>query len=143
MTWFVTKICHFFVFVYWRGTKKHSYWSKISLGPKKCFLGPMKMFSWPPSINKNKEVTSFCDKSCHLFLWQTNRTRLLTAQYLYCEFTLWTYLWTQLAFFKKISVKEASVAKHGHEKWMDCGDEISNIPAIDQHIAACISYVFL
>ena len=67
----------------------------------------------------------------------------LTAQDLYCEFTLWTYLWTQLAFFKKISMKEASVAKHGHEKWMDCGDEISNIPAIDQHIAACISYVFL
>ena len=103
------------------------------------FLSPLELVS----IKKNKEVTSFCDKSCHLFLWQTNRTRLLTAQYLYCEFTLWTYLWTQLAFFKKISVKEASVAKHGHEKWMDCGDEISNIPAIDQHIAACISYVFL
>ena len=41
----------------------------------------MKMFSCPPSINKNivlnKDVTNFCDKSCHLFLWQTNRTRLI------------------------------------------------------------------
>ena len=34
------------------------------------------MFSCPLSINKNKEVTSFCDKSRHLFLWQTNRTSL-------------------------------------------------------------------
>ena len=36
--------------------RKHSYWSKI-------FFGPMKMFSCPPSINKNivlnKEVTNF------------------------------------------------------------------------------------
>ena len=68
----------------------------------------------------------------------------LTAQDLYyCEFTLWTYLWTQFAFFKKISMKETSVAKDGHEKWMDCGDEIPYIPAIDQHITACFSYVFL
>ena len=35
----------------------------------------------PPSINKNKEVTSFCDKSRHLFLWQTNRTRLFKHWY--------------------------------------------------------------
>ena len=69
MTWFVTKTCHFLGFFYWRWTKKHSYWLKI-------FFGPMKMFSCPPSINKNKEVTSFCDKSRHLFLWQTNRTSL-------------------------------------------------------------------
>ena len=77
------------------------YWSKI-------FFGPMKMFSCPPSINKNivlnkalrprslrslappmafgrwrrvgllgkPKVTSFCDKSRHLFLWQTNRNSL-------------------------------------------------------------------
>ena len=74
MTLIVTKTCHFFVFVYWRETRKHSYWLKI-------FFGPMKMFSCPPSINKNivlnKEVTNFCDKSRHLFLWQTNRTRLI------------------------------------------------------------------
>ena len=67
MTWFVTKIYHFFVFVYWREKRKHSNWSKI-------FFGPMKRFSCPPSINKKQ---SFCNKSCHLFLWQTNRTRLM------------------------------------------------------------------
>ena len=47
-------------------------------GDKKTFLlvknifwtnkNGLKMFSCPPSINKTKEVTSFCDKSCHLFL---------------------------------------------------------------------------
>ena len=63
-------ICHknlllLWGFFYQRGTRKHSYWSKI-------FFGPMKIFSCPPSINKNivfnKEVTNFCDKSRHLFL---------------------------------------------------------------------------
>ena len=44
---------------------------------QKIFFGPIRMFSCPPSINKNKEVTKFCDKSCHLFLWQTNRTCLI------------------------------------------------------------------
>ena len=74
MTWFVTKksslLLVFLSKRVKRGTGKHSYWSKI-------FFGPMKMFSCPPSINKNKEVTNFCDKSRHLFLWQTNRTRLI------------------------------------------------------------------
>ena len=76
MTWFVTKTCHFFVFVYWRGTRKHFHWSKKYSYSSKILFGPMKMFSCPPSINKNKEVTSFCDKPNHLFLLQTNRTRL-------------------------------------------------------------------
>ena len=68
--------CHFFVFVCWRGRRKHFHWSKK-------YFRPIRMFSCPPSINKNKEVTTFCDKSRYLFLWQTNRTRLkYTMQYL-------------------------------------------------------------
>ena len=74
--WFVTKIYHFFVFVYRRGEKKTSLLVENIFGPMKMFSWPMKMFSGPPPINKNKEVTNFCDKSRHLFLWQTNRTRL-------------------------------------------------------------------
>ena len=64
------KTCHFYVFVYWRGTRKHFHWSKK-------YFRPIRMFSCPPSTNKNKEVTCFCDKSRHLFLWQTNRIRLM------------------------------------------------------------------
>ena len=66
------KLVTFLGFLYQRGTRKHSYWYKI-------FFGPMKMFSCPPSIKKTNEVTNFCDKSRHLFLWQTNRTRLLIS----------------------------------------------------------------
>ena len=91
VTWFVTNICHFFVFVYWRGTRKHFHWSKKYFRPIRIFLGPMKVFSCPPSINKNKEVTCFCDKSRHLFLWQTNRTRLIFLQIQSC-FCVWQLL---------------------------------------------------
>ena len=37
------------------------------------------MFACPPS--KNKKVTSFRHKSRHLFLWQTNRTRLIAKRF--------------------------------------------------------------
>ena len=40
-------ILQIFVFVCWRGTRKHFHWSKI-------FFGPMKMFSCPP-FNKQKQ----------------------------------------------------------------------------------------
>ena len=45
-------VLQIFVFVYWRGTGKTFYWSKI-------FFGPMKMFSCPPSINKNKDLENW------------------------------------------------------------------------------------
>ena len=55
-----------------RRTRKHFHCSKK-------YFRPIRMFSCPPSIKKPKEVTSFCDKSRHLFLWQTNRTRLIVS----------------------------------------------------------------
>ena len=45
-------ILQIFVFVYWRGTRNHFYWSII-------FFGPMKMFSCPPSINKSKDLENW------------------------------------------------------------------------------------
>ena len=41
-------ILQIFVFVYWRGTRKHFHWSKK-------YFRPIRMFSCPPSINKNKD----------------------------------------------------------------------------------------
>ena len=64
----------------------HKNWSLLSFcllkGDKKTFSLVQKIFSTNKNVflspfDKNpKEVTSFCDKSRHLFLWQTNRTRL-------------------------------------------------------------------
>ena len=59
------------------------------------------------------------------------------------RFKTWTYIWTQVDFFQKNSIKETIVAEHGHEKWMAVWDVNSNVPAIDCHIAACISNVVL
>ena len=55
----------------------------------------------------------------------------------------WTYIWTQVDFLQKNSIKETIVAEHGHEKWMGLRDVISNVPAIDCQIAACISNIVL
>ena len=59
------------------------------------------------------------------------------------KFKTWTYIWTQVDFFQKSSIKETIVFEHGHEKWMAVWDVISNVPAIDCHIAACISNIVL
>ena len=56
-------------------------------------------------------------------------------------FKTWTYIWTRVDFFQKNSIKETIVAEHGHEKRMGLRDVISNVPAIDCHIAACISNI--
>ena len=64
------KTHRFFVFVFWGGKRKHYHWSKE-------IYGPIRMFSFPPSKNKNKRVASLHHKSRHLFLWQTNRTSLV------------------------------------------------------------------
>ena len=45
-------ILQIFVLVYGRGTRKNLYWSK-------SFFGPMKTFSCPPSINKNKDLENY------------------------------------------------------------------------------------
>ena len=42
-------ILQIFVFVFWRGTRKHFHWSKK-------YFRPIKIFSCPPSINKNKDL---------------------------------------------------------------------------------------
>jgi hypothetical protein len=49
-------------------------WSSL-----KEYVGPIKVFPCPgpPSKNKNKQVMILRHKSCHLFLWQTNRTCLI------------------------------------------------------------------
>ena len=54
------KLVPFFVFVIWGGTIKHSFCLKI-------FFGPIRMFSCPPSKNKNKQVTILRHKSWHFF----------------------------------------------------------------------------
>ena len=61
-------------------------------GDKKTFSLVQKIFwtnkivSLSPFHKKPKEVTSFYDKSRHLFLWQTNKTRLLFP--IFCLFSL-------------------------------------------------------
>ena len=42
-------ILQIFVFVYWRGTRKHFHWSEK-------YFRQIKMFSCRPSINKNKDL---------------------------------------------------------------------------------------
>ena len=59
------------------------------------------------------------------------------------RFKTWTYIWTRVDFFQKNSIKETIVAEHGHEKRMGLRDVISNVPAIDCHIAAWFSYIVL
>ena len=53
----------------------------LSKGEKKTFLLVENIFWTNEKVflspfNKQKKL-SFCNKSCHLFLWQTNRTRLM------------------------------------------------------------------
>ena len=45
-------ILQIFVFVYWRGTRKHFHWSKK-------YFQPIKMCSCPLSINKNKDLENW------------------------------------------------------------------------------------
>ena len=59
------------------------------------------------------------------------------------RFKTWTYIWTQVDFFQKNSIKETIVAEHCHDKWMHVWDVVSNVPAIEYHIAACISNIVL
>ena len=62
-------VAYLFLFL-WGWTRKHFNWSKI-------FLGPVKIFSCPPSKNKKHTAAALRHKSRYLFLWYTNRTRLL------------------------------------------------------------------
>ena len=61
------------------------------------------MFSCPPSMNKNKEVTNFCDKSRHLFLWQTNRTGLKLLKNLMPK-NVWTLYFQQICTLTKQNI---------------------------------------
>ena len=79
------------------------------------------------------------------FLHQTRTIWNCDNDYCFCltKFKTWTYFWTQVDFFQKNSIKETVVAEHGHEKWMGLRDIISNVPARDSHIAACIPNIVL
>ena len=58
-------------------------------------------------------------------------------------FKTWTYIWTHVDFSKENSIEKTIVAEQGHKKWMGLRDVISNVPAIDCHMAACISNIVL